>query len=241
MKKNVLLLAVGLSVASFSMMGCSKPTQRESTMDKAIAGKVMELKELEEITGQGKTVFFSGSEKDLTEMQATFKQVKLSGKAEEVTKKIKSAAKSAALADQLKNGVIGIVVLEREIKILKVVSESASAGMNEIASSIQLYDAMKSLSKASQPQAQSTLSQKIDQFRFTSPFDIGEKFGLVEIASIKVEKYGVLEDLRTDYGERRSITGLVPKPFEFATHILLGDEMGANTEGDASEGAGSAE
>lgn len=237
MKKHVLFLVLGLSTVAVTMTSCNKPTERPSTMDKAIAGKVMELKELSEITGQSKTVFYSGSEKDLSQLGASLKQVKLSGKVEEVTKKIATASKAAALSEQLKDGVIAIVVLERHIKVLKVVKETTNTNMDEVVSSIQLYDAMKSLSKASQPQAQSALSQKIDELRFKSPSDLGETFGLVELASIKVEKYGVLEDLKTEYGERRSVLGLVQKPFEFATHIILGGEEGAADEG-ASEEAG---
>lgn len=235
MKKHVLSTVLGITAAALLVTGCNKPTQRPSELDKELAGKVMEIKELSEITGDSKAVFYSGSEKDLSGMNSeavSLKQNKLEGKVEELTKKIKNPAKAAALAAQLQNGVIAIVVLEREIKILKVVPEINHAP-DHLVSSLQLYNAMKDMSKTSDAQAQSELAQKMDVLKFQSPAQLHEKFGLVEISSIKVEKYGVLEDQRTEYGERKSVQGITQKPFQFATHIVVGDEMSAEPEGGA--------
>ena len=237
MKKHVLSLTLGLTAVAIVFSGCNKPTERPSKMDPEIEGKVMEMSKLGagEITGSSKAVLFTGSEKDLSAMNSesvTLSQVKLEGDLEKITQKVTTPAKAAAIAEHLSqpNGVIAIVVLETEVKILKVTPEVTNSNPAYIVSSLQLFDAMKAMSRTSNAQTQAELAQKMDEVKFKSPAQLGEKFGLVELASVKVEKYGVLEDKRTEYGERMSITTLNQVPFEMSTHLILGDEVGAESE-----------
>lgn len=248
MKKHVLSLALGLTAAAVVFTGCNKPTQRDSVMDKEIAGKVMELSALKEITSASaeapKTVLYAGSEKNLSALNSeavTLSQIKLEGDIEKITKKVTTPTKAAAIAEQLKEGVIAIVILESEVKILKVTPEVTNNNPDYVVSSLQLFDAMKAMSRTSNPQMQAELVQKMDQVKFQSPAQLGEKFGLVELAAVKVEKYGVLEDKKTEYGERMSIQTLTQVPFELSTHIILGAEVGAPAEESAEGGAAAAE
>jgi hypothetical protein len=84
---------------------------------------------------------------------------------------------------------------------------------------------LKALSKTSDIKAQSDIKSELDKAKAQRPSEAGEASGFVEITSIKVEKVGILDNERTDYGEKKSTLNVIDGPFDMATHILVGDEI----------------
>lgn len=94
---------------------------------------------------------------------------------------------------------------------------------------------LKEHAKSSDAQAQAAMEGELAQLKSERPSQIGEAFGFVEVASIKVEKFGILDNERTDYGEKKSLLNVVDTPFEMATHLIVGDEIKAKTTGEGEE------
>jgi len=117
---------------------------------------------------------------------------------------------------------------------MRVVKELVTTDPETRINALAYFKKMKDLSKTSDIQAQNKLQSEINELAYMSPDDVNrkngdeaEKFGLIEVTAIKVAKFGVMEDERTDYGERKSVQNISPKPFEMSTHLVLGDEVGA--------------
>ncbi len=53
---------------------------------------------------------------------------------------------------------------------------------------------------------------------------------MVELTSLKVEKFGTLENDTDDYGQRKHFLVVKERPFEMATHIVIGGEVNAAGE-----------
>lgn len=229
MKKQIILTSVvtGIALTGALFTGCQRPTERPSVVNSKIAANLFEVKDLSELTGEkSKTVFYQGSEKDISKF-AGVNQAKLDGtKAQDIIKKVKSPAAKAALDEHLKTGVVALVVLDDQIKVLKLVPETFSTFENKV-TSMAFVTKLKALSKTSDVKVQNDLFKQLNDLQYKSPAELGETFGLVEIAAIKVTNYGVLDNEKTDYNEKKSTLNIDKKPFEFATHIVIGDEIGA--------------
>jgi len=91
---------------------------------------------------------------------------------------------------------------------------------------------LKALAKTSDARAQSDITAGLDAAKNQKPSEIGEKEGFVEITSLKIEKVGILDNERTDYGEKKSTLNVIEAPFEVATHVLVGDEILAKKTGE---------
>jgi hypothetical protein len=100
---------------------------------------------------------------------------------------------------------------------------------------------LKEHAKSSDARAQAAMEGELAQAKAERPSQIGETYGFIEVASIKVEKFGVLDNERTDYGEKKSLLNVIDTTFELATHLLVGDEIKAKTAGEEGEAAASEE
>lgn len=237
MKKNIMLTSVILGLASTAILftGCNKPTERPSTVNNAIAASLYTIKDINEITGASskdpKKVYYSGEEKpEVSKLDSTLKQIKIDDKIQSLLNLVASESTNKMLNDHLKTGVIAIVVLDDQVKILKLVPET-SGSYDLTLTSFAYLSNIKALIKTSDAGAQARLITVLDSIRDKSPAQLGEKFGLVEISAIVVKSFGNLDNERTDYKEKKSILNVTPAPFEVSTHIIVGTEVGAEAAG----------
>lgn len=231
MKKNIILTSVilGMSAASVLFTGCNKPTERPSVVDSDIAANLVELKDVGEITSDKKIVYSANGKADIASFAGSLKQVKLEGKVADLIKKVKTEATKKAIEDQLEKGAIAIVVLNDQIKILNVVSQTSSNFDMQV-TSLNYLSALKALSKTSEAAAQASIVTQLETLRYKSPADLKQTFGLAEVTALKVEQHGNLENDRNDYNERKSILKVMARPFEVSTHIVVGEEIGSEAE-----------
>lgn len=237
MKNNLILTSVilGMTSAALLFTGCNKPTERPAIIDSAIAANLMELKDLGEITTD-KTVYSSTGKADISGYAGSLKQTKLAGKVEELIKKIKSEGTKSAIDAQLATGVIAIVVLDDQIKILKVTSQTSNTLDSQV-TSLTYIGKLKALSKASEATSQASIVSELEMLKYKSPAELNETFGLVEITAIKVAKHGNLDNVRNDYNEKKSILNVIERPFDVSTHIVVGEEIGSASEEAATKAA----
>jgi hypothetical protein len=87
---------------------------------------------------------------------------------------------------------------------------------------------LKAQSKMADIKAQPDMQAELDAAKLQRPSDVGENYGFTEITSLCVEKVGILDNERTDYGEKKSTLNVVEGPFEMATHVVVGDEPTAD-------------
>jgi hypothetical protein len=87
---------------------------------------------------------------------------------------------------------------------------------------------LKAQSKMSDATAQQAAQNDLDAAKLQTPEQAGEKYGFEEITSLCVDKVGILDNERTDYGEKKSTLNVIEGPFDMATHILVGDEPTAD-------------
>ncbi|MEQ1722057.1 MAG: hypothetical protein ABL930_02710 [Pseudobdellovibrio sp.] len=232
MKKHAIIFTtlLGMTATATLFTGCNRPTAREATVNSKIASKLFAMEDLAEVTGKEAAVYVQGGKKDLKiSADAKLSQTKLEGSAtEKIFKKVIKDETKAALADQLKTGSVAIVVLDDQIKIMKVVADTSNSVDTQL-SSLSYMAKMKQLVKAN-ANAQAALVSELEVLKYKSPAELGEKFGLVEITALKIEKHGVLDNEKTDYNEAKSILNVVAKPFELSTHIIVGDEISSGSE-----------
>lgn len=238
MKKHTIFtsVAIALSIPLMLFSGCNfKPTERESKMNPEAAAKIVAISDLGEITSENKAVYNSaGSNLDIADK--TLKQSKAEGKVKMILDKVTEEGTKAALEAHLKTGVVALVVLNDQIKILKVVPETVSSSSVAV-TSLTYMKALKTLVKSSDKAQQQSLISQLESLKLKSPEELDEKMGLVELTAIKVEKAGIIDNERTAYGEKKSFTNVIEAPFEMATHLLIGEEIGSKAAKSAEEEA----
>lgn len=230
MKKNIILTSLVFGIATALVTACNKPTERPSVVNKDVAGKLFVINEFSEITN--KAALYAGSEATETEvkkMDDSLKLMKIGGRNQDLLNLVKNENTKKALDTHLKNGAVAVVVLDNEIKILKLVKETHSnlEGLN--LTSLRYLSRLKELVKTSDKLAQNGIVSELESIKHISPADLNESFGLSQIAAIKIEKHGVLDNEKTDYNEKKSVLNLVETPFEVSTHIIVGDEIDGST------------
>lgn len=237
MKTSILARSVLSLTLALAFSACNKPAERPSALSASLNGKVMQISDLSEITSSSAAgVYSSSGASNLSNLNSPkLKQLKMDATAQMVLDKVSNLSHKKAIEDQMGQGAVAFVVLRDQIKIMKVVNQLNTTDPNNRVESLSYVSKLKELSKTSDIQAQNKLQGDIQELAFMSPSEVNmkngnnnEKFGLVEVTSIKVTKYGTLEDKRNDYGERTSIQDISPKPFEMSTHIVLGDEVGSD-------------
>lgn len=233
MKKHTTLTStlIVITAATFLFSGCNKPKERASAINPKAAANIFAMKDIGEITSDSKTVYYSGGEKDLADK--TLKQAKIEGKVQDLLNKVTGKETKAMLDEHLKTGDIAIVMLDDQIKILKVVPETSSTWEMTL-TSLAYLSKLKSLVKTSDAKQQASLVSEMESIKDKSPFQMGEAMGLAEITSIKIEKHGNLDNERTDYNEKKSLLNVIDRPFDVSTHLLVGGEVGADSA-DAAE------
>ena len=230
MKKIVLTSVIlGMTTTAILFTGCSKPSERPSAVDSKISAKLIELKDLGEITSAAKLVYSSSGNVDLSGYAKSLKQAKLEGKVADLVKIIKSEATKKSLDDQLKTGAIAIVVLDDQIKILNVVAQTSNTLDTQV-TSLTYLTKLKALSKTTEAAAQASIVSELEIIKHKSPAELNETFGLVEVAAIKITQHGNLDNARNDYNEKKSILTVIDRPFEVSTHIVVGEEIGSEAE-----------
>lgn len=233
---------------------CQKAAERDAKMADAINGKVMEVKDIGQITG-GPTsavdvanaaaapavkriVYVSKKQDDVQKLDEALDQKKVDAtKAKDILAKVSKDETKADLEEHLKTGAVALVIMKDHIKVLKVVPDVDFTGKYKI-QSLRYTQRMQAMDAAVDAQSQGVIAQDIKaNIAGKAPRTLGEKFGLVELTSIKIEKMGVLENERTEYGEKKSILNITEKPLSEATHIVLGEELGSEAEAKATEAA----
>jgi hypothetical protein len=218
MKKHLII-----ATAFIALTACNTPAEREAIVNPS-GGNIMELSALTEITGAKKTVLVNSKKEEIKAMDPSLNQVKAEGKLSEVLEKVTTEAKKEELEKHMATGAVALLVLPDQIKIYKVVSE-VDLNLNYDVLSFQYLSRMKAYNKSSDVAAKAMIAREMQDLKYASPKSLGEKSGLVELTSIAIKRYGTLENVRTDYGEKKSILDISAKPFDMATHIELGDEI----------------
>jgi hypothetical protein len=234
MKTTIKNITLGLTtLAVLSLVACNQPAERKAVVDKAIAENLVEIKSVSEVIGS-KSVYVSGGNKpSVSELDSSIKQVKIEGtKVEALLKKVTGEKTKAALDAQLKDGGVALVVLDDQIKILKVTNDLDLTLDYDVLSSKYLGK-LKELSKAADVQQQSALAREVRELMYVAPRKLDEKFGMVEITALKIEQLCVLDNDRTDYNEKKAVLKVQARPLSVATHMVVGGEVGAAD--DASE------
>ncbi len=241
MKKNLVFTSVILAMSGTAMLfsGCNKPAERPSIIDSSIASNLMELKDLGEITSTEKMVYSTSGKVDISGYAGSLKQAKIEGKVDAIVKKIKSESSKAAIEEQLKIGVIALVVLDDQIKVLKVTSQTSNTLDSQV-TSLSYLSKLKTLSKTSEAQSQANIVSELEVLKYKSPAELNETFGLSEVAAIKVVQHGNLDNARNDYNEKKSILKVIDRPFDVSTHIVVGEEIGSAAEEAATKEAAAA-
>lgn len=116
-------------------------------------------------------------------------------------------------------------------------NEEAAAGPAPKLLTMKYLNKLKEHSKSSDARAQAAMEGELAQAKEESPSQIGETYGFVEVAAVTVEKFGVLDNERTEYGEKKSLLNVIDTTFELATHLLVGDEFKAKKSGEEGEEA----
>jgi len=265
MKKHLLLASTLLVFAACNKPTDRPAVVNSKIASKVFA--ISELPEI--TSSKKAILVSGGENADIKKMDASLKQTKIEGKADAIIKKITSEAPKADLEKHLKSGAVAFVILKDQIKVLKIVADatapqSSSEAALQASSEAALQDnteaapqaieaagpaqellTMKYLSKlkehakASDARAQAAMEGELAQAKAERPSQIGETYGFIEVASIKVEKFGVLDNERTDYGEKKSLLNVIDTTFELATHLLVGDEIKAKAAGEEGEAAAS--
>jgi len=94
---------------------------------------------------------------------------------------------------------------------------------------------LKALAKSSDVKEQSDIQAQLNSAKAEKPADVGDKYGFVEITSLPVTKVGILDNERTDYGEKKSTLNVIDRPFQVATHIMVDDEAVAKKADDGTQ------
>lgn len=232
MKKNILINStlLGLTATSLLFSACSRPSERPSEMDKKIAANVFAIKDLSEVTVESKAVYTqSGDPAALTkDADPTLKPNKIEGKIADLLKKVKNKDTKKALDEQLKTGAIAIVILNDHIKVLKAVPDTELNGNYDVIT-LKYLARLKALAKIPEAKAQADVVKELENLKYTSPKAAGEKSGWVELTALKIDKFGVIDNVKNDYDEKKSILTVSDKPFEVSTHLVISDEVSSST------------
>lgn len=228
MKKNIILtsLVLGICTASLLLTSCNKPTERPSAINPGVAANLFALKDLSEITN--KAALYNGSdstEAEVMKMDGSLKLLKIEGRSQDLLNLVKNESTKKELDTQLKNGAVAVVVLDTEIKILKIVKETHSNLDNLNLTSLAYLSKLKKLVLTSDKAQQTGLANELESLKNVAPADLNETFGLSQIAAIKITKHGFLDNEKTDYNEKKSVINLVETSFEKSTHIIVGGEI----------------
>jgi hypothetical protein len=217
-------LKLFLTAATFFMMSsCQAPNEREAKVNPKVAGGLVGINDVCEATN--KQVCVQGSKKEeVQKLDSELKQSKIDGsQAEIILSKISNPDVKDLIEKQLSSGSITFLILRDEVKVFKITPEIDVNLDYDVLSSKYLAK-MKEYHKASDVTQQLSKLRELREIKYISPRSQGEKFGLVELASVKVAKFGVLDNVYTDYKEKKSILDIKETPFEMATHILLAEE-----------------
>lgn len=245
-----------LAVSAIALSSCQKAAERKAELDADTASSIMAMADITEVTSEvkdpknaPKALYVTAKSEDIDKKEYGLKQVAIvSGdKADSIMKKVTRDDTKKIVDEQLKSGAVGFVIVNGDdgkpvVKIVRVVPDTElSNKYNGDILSLKYMRATKELSKETDSAKQSSLSVNLKAWKYKAPKDWGEKFGLVEITQIKITKMGIIENLRTEYGEKKSILGLTEKPMGQATHFLIGEEAGSEADAAATAAAAKAE
>ncbi len=230
---NKLVVLAAFAIAATS---CNKAAERTAELDKKIASNVVAVADINEITAdskaQTKVLYVSSKQADVDKLESGLKQIVIADKADMIIKKVVNDDTKKVLDTHLKTGAVAFAIVKNDdgnmvIKVMRVVPDVVISNAYDGADIVSLtyVRALKQLSTETDIKTQSALKVNLSAWKYKDPKDWGEKFGLVEITQIKITKMGVIENMRTEYGEKKSILGLTEKPMGQATHFLIGDEV----------------
>lgn len=238
-RTHFLFLALSAAILS----SCQKAAERTAKLDDATAASVKQMSDITEVTtapkdakDQPKSLYVSAKQADVDKLNSGLKQVVIADTSDAIMKKITKDDTKKVVDEHLKTGAVGFVIVNGDdgkplIKVMRVVPDTTlSNKYNGDILSLKYMRGLKDLSTTVDAKAQSDISNSLRAMKYKNPADFGEKFGLVEITSIKIDKMGIIENKRNDYGEKMSVLVLTEKPMGQATHFILGAEVGSDED-----------
>lgn len=216
MKSTKLFSTAVVSLLAVTLFSCSKPKQREETIDKEIQPNIVQVSDLHDITSDTTKAYFY-KESANTEVTAADKssQIKIDDNIKKVLSLVKIEETKKSLEDQLsKSGLIAFAIMTDSLKIYKVLQKDkvgADVNANTALTLLQIKQAKKA-----------SLESKMIA---TTNLDMTESKNdivFIEVVSLNLSKSGVLENKKTKYyDEKTSILTVADRPLDLSTHLVL--------------------
>ena len=226
MKKVTLvsLSFLSLVAAQVALVACDNPKQRPSEITKEIQSKIVKISDLRDVTSETTKAYFYRND-PVAEIQKIDKVtlIKIDESVMNVLSMIKKEDTKAALELQLSSGLVSFVVLPDQIKIYKVLTKAQLLKEKKSNLAVSLVQLIQLKKLSFENSKLSTIS--------LDPKDSKSEIEFLEIAAVKIERAGVLENDKTKYYEEKMSTlNVAERPFDLSTHLLLKEELSSTEQ-----------
>lgn len=233
MKLSNLSAHLILATLPFLMMSCGEPQDRNAVINPAVEGKLIVLKNVEDITKNNATpTLYSKAApttssapattvvgaQTTTQNEASSSGV-LSGDSQKIINMVGSADSKAFLTNHINaGGKIGFSIHQDQVRVYALATKEILAKIGSNAAVITIEDIRKS--------KEDTIAKGtfVKQTGLAVSSATSERY--IDVAALEIEKSGVLESEKTDYNETKPLLNIVSNlPLQVSTHILLKQEM----------------
>ena len=235
-----LILATVLTAVPLVLFSCGTPNDRDALLNPKVAGKMITLGNVSDITKQTSTssalYFKPGSSKTAsaatsstvvtvgvsansgTTTAANVPGKEISPDVQKIIGLVASADRKAFLDKHLDSGgMIALVVHADNIRIYGVSDRSTISKIASGPSDLTLTDLKNARTSKIAKSVSTSVTRKDEPTEATR---------FIEIAAIEIEKSGVLESEKSDYNETKPLLNIVTNlPIEVSTHALLKAEI----------------
>lgn len=218
------------------MLSCGEPNDREAQINPKIEGKLITLKNVEDITKNASPTLYSKATSTATSTTTT--STTTSGSNSTVAQPV-SAAPTVGLPADVQKLVALVASADRKAYLSKHLDAGHKIGFAFHADHIRVYALTTKdvITKIASAPADLTITDirnaktsGVDKKTYVkaSRTDVNptssERF--IEVAAIEIEKSGVLESEKTDYNETKPLLSILTNlPIEVSTHVLLKQEI----------------
>lgn len=238
MKKLSLSKKLILATLPLMLFSCGTPIDRDALLNPKVSGKMITLSNVSDITKEANSssALYSKTSKPAAAATTSTPTIGLAasngttatatnGSGKEINADVQkiiglvaSADRKAFLDKHLSSGgLIALVVHGDNIRIYGVSDRATISKIASGPSDLTLSDLKKAKNSKI---AKSALTAQTREGEPT------EAIHFIEIAAIEIEKSGVLESEKSEYGETKPLLNIVTNlPIEVSTHAILKDEL----------------
>lgn len=200
---------------------CDNLPERPLVINKAVANKLVSIKELHSIDLEQRYYFTSCDNSEIKKFDAGSEQLPINKDVEMVLAKI---------PEQVANEACEVIVLLVEPKLVTVFKVSVKDSKPPVVPPPQPEVPVVPTKPPPPPIAalyeDSSMAASLDNSK-GEVFELkdNDKLEFTQIGSVKVVKYGVLDrQLTKFYNEKTTVLNLSPKPFDQSTYLILEDK-----------------